>query len=309
MRLRSLTLAAAMALPIPALAIPLEDADSFYVFGDSLSDDGNLFDQTGNPPPPYFEGRFSNGPVWADTAAGVVAGPTANFAFGGARAQGPGPQGLPDFDAQIDLFAGATGGGAGDDALAAVWFGANDIFQSIGTAALGPSIAAAVDAIGDGIERLSTLGIDEFVTFNLPDLSRTPAFLGVDAAAQATDAFNGALAAELATLQGDVTLVDVETLFDDLAADPVAFGESFPVAAGITVLDEPCLETDPFALCADPGAYLFWDGVHPTTKAHQAIAEAARRALADAPAPIPLPAGAPLLLMGLAALGVARRRA
>ena len=113
MRLRSLTLAAAMAMPIPALAIPLEDAGSFYVFGDSLSDDGNLFDLTGNPPPPYFEGRFSNGPVWADTAAGAVAGPTANFAFGGARAEGPGPQGLPDLDAQIDLFAGATGGGAG----------------------------------------------------------------------------------------------------------------------------------------------------------------------------------------------------
>ena len=109
--------------------------------------------------------------------------------------------------------------------------------------------------------------------------------------------------------RGDGTLVDVESLFDDLAADPIAFGESFPIAAGITVLDEPCLETEPFALCADPGAYLFWDGVHPTTKAHQAIAEAARRALADAPAPIPLPAGAPLLLIGLAALGMARRRA
>ena len=307
MRLRSLTLAAAMAAPLPALAIPLGDAGSLYVFGDSLSDDGNLFARTGNPPPPYFEGRFSNGPVWADIAAGAVAGPTGNFAFGGARADGPGPQGLPDFDAQIDLFGAATGG-TGEDALAAVWFGANDIFQSFGTADLGPSIAAAVDAIGDGIERLSTLGIDGFVAFNLPDLSRTPAFLDLAAAAQATDAFNDALAAELATLPGDVTLVDVETLFADLVADPVAFGEAFPVAAGLTVMDQPCLETDPFALCADPGAHVFWDGVHPTTKVHQAVAEAARRALTDAPAPIPLPAGAPLLLLGLGALGLARRR-
>ncbi|MDJ0902578.1 MAG: SGNH/GDSL hydrolase family protein [Xenococcus sp. MO_188.B8] len=53
-----------------------------YVFGDSLSDPGNIFNYTTSlqsfeelfgldipvipPSPPYFEGRFSNGPVWVD---------------------------------------------------------------------------------------------------------------------------------------------------------------------------------------------------------------------------------------------------
>ena len=40
-----------------------------YVFGDSLSDNGNLFDMTGGlapPSPPYFDGRFPNGPVWVE---------------------------------------------------------------------------------------------------------------------------------------------------------------------------------------------------------------------------------------------------
>ncbi|MBE9166826.1 SGNH/GDSL hydrolase family protein [Pleurocapsales cyanobacterium LEGE 06147] len=56
-----------------------------YVFGDSLSDSGNLFNATTYvqsfeeflevdipvipPSPPYFEGRFSNGPVWVENLA------------------------------------------------------------------------------------------------------------------------------------------------------------------------------------------------------------------------------------------------
>ena len=41
--------------------------DNIIVFGDSLSDTGNAFEATGHgepPSTPYFDGRFSNGPVW-----------------------------------------------------------------------------------------------------------------------------------------------------------------------------------------------------------------------------------------------------
>ena len=42
-----------------------------YAFGDSLSDNGNVFAATGMgfPPAPYAQGRFSNGPVWAENLA------------------------------------------------------------------------------------------------------------------------------------------------------------------------------------------------------------------------------------------------
>ena len=56
-----------------------------YAFGDSLSDPGNIFNATTSiqssqeisgldipvipPSPPYFEGRFSNGPIWVDNLA------------------------------------------------------------------------------------------------------------------------------------------------------------------------------------------------------------------------------------------------
>ena len=67
---------------------------NLYIFGDSLSDTGNIFALTGGATPaaPYFAGRFSDGPVWAETLAtslGLPAASTAsllggqNFAFVG----------------------------------------------------------------------------------------------------------------------------------------------------------------------------------------------------------------------------------
>ncbi|MHC5725840.1 MAG: SGNH/GDSL hydrolase family protein, partial [Nostoc sp.] len=43
--------------------------DQLYVFGDSLSDTGNIYNATGKTypqSPPYFDGRFSDGPIWID---------------------------------------------------------------------------------------------------------------------------------------------------------------------------------------------------------------------------------------------------
>ena len=42
--------------------------DKLYVFGDSFSDTGSVFNFTGGafPNTPYAPGRFSNGPVWTD---------------------------------------------------------------------------------------------------------------------------------------------------------------------------------------------------------------------------------------------------
>ena len=45
---------------------------TLVVFGDSLSDNGNLFDLTGFPQPPAWEGRSSNGPVYAEQLATVA---------------------------------------------------------------------------------------------------------------------------------------------------------------------------------------------------------------------------------------------
>ena len=61
-----------------------------YVFGDSLSDNGNLVIFAAQPPPPYFGGRFSNGIVWVEQLGfGPLGGygdttDSVDWAFGGA---------------------------------------------------------------------------------------------------------------------------------------------------------------------------------------------------------------------------------
>src|SRR5439155_21476778 len=54
------------------------------VFGDSLSDTGNVYAVTAGavpPSPPYYAGRFSNGPVWAEYLAAALALPAVNYAY------------------------------------------------------------------------------------------------------------------------------------------------------------------------------------------------------------------------------------
>ena len=57
-------------------------------FGDSLSDTGAVFAVTQGavpPSPPYYAGRFSNGPVWPEYLGAALSLPVENFAYGGAQ--------------------------------------------------------------------------------------------------------------------------------------------------------------------------------------------------------------------------------
>ena len=67
--------------------------DNLYVFGDSYCDVGNILAVTGGAQPaaPYYNGRFSNGPIWLDHVAGFLGLPLkaselggTDYAFGGA---------------------------------------------------------------------------------------------------------------------------------------------------------------------------------------------------------------------------------
>ena len=73
-------LALGMLAPAPARA----GLTQIVAFGDSLIDTGNLFAATGQPPAPYFDGRFSNGPVWVEYLAGRlgIAPPTPSLTGG-----------------------------------------------------------------------------------------------------------------------------------------------------------------------------------------------------------------------------------
>ena len=81
-------LAALMAGTASAQARPFTH---LFVFGDSLSDSGNISALTGGlipASPPYFNGRFSNGPIWVEhlaPALGFAFDSATDFALGGGR--------------------------------------------------------------------------------------------------------------------------------------------------------------------------------------------------------------------------------
>ncbi len=80
---RNLTLALC-ALATIAQAGPFT---SIVVYGDSLSDNGNLFKDSGGtqpPDPPYFKGRRSDGPVAVEQLAILFGVPLLDFAYAGA---------------------------------------------------------------------------------------------------------------------------------------------------------------------------------------------------------------------------------
>ncbi len=322
MRARLLTAAAlAFALVAPHAQAAVSDYTSFLVFGDSLSDNGNLYAAQGgdaNPDaiptsPPYYKGRFSNGPVWAEhvadafTAAGHF---SANFAFGKADAL-TNADPVPDLGTQIGLFAANVPQVVlGNRPLASVWFGANDLFDALdaNVADIGASGRAAADGVAAGIMALAQSGITDFLVPNLADLGKTPFYTLFEpqnsaAATAGTNAFNLELALNIAKLRSsglNITALDTSSLFDEIRLDPAAFG--------LTDTTTPCVV--PGVSVCDPAMFdklAFFDWVHPNRIVHQVIADRVIEALNAAP--VPLPASALLLGLGLAGLGGLRRLA
>jgi len=147
--------------------------DNMVVFGDSLSDDGNLslalqlpqiVRFTTNPGQTGIENvaDYFEMPMTPALAGGT------DFAFGGAGLvnNSPGtPSSVPVLPAQLGMYLQATGGQADPNALYAVWGGANDIFYGATSAAAG---ATAQQLIQQTIQQLVQQAIAGSVIPNDP---------------------------------------------------------------------------------------------------------------------------------------------
>lgn len=309
-----------------AWASPLTDKySSFWVFGDSLSDDGNLFAASEQPPAPYFQGRFSDGPVWNEGIqkefrdAGKFSD---NFAFGGATAVTNGDA-IPDLSLQLMSFGASVPQNVlGDRPLASLWFGANDILDTIAANAAATDVVAkvsaaalaAANAVGDGARSLVQRGFEDFAIWNLPDIGQTPRFASFlpdavgDLASFATEVFNTQLQQVIADLRAEnlrVAQIDTAALFAEVLADPLTFGFTdtalpclFPDAGTAAAFNRP-------QFCGDATGKLYFDSIHPTAQAHAILSDT----FANTVAAVPLPSTGLLLAFGIAALALRRRAA
>ena len=294
---------------------------TLIVFGDSLSDMGNVFKATSDVPgtsaiplsPPYFRGRFSNGPMWIEelaNALGLQIAPSldggTNFALGGAQTGDDVTQ-LFQQDIGVTIFSLRSQvtayratlleptltnptrmKQAPVDALYVVWGGANDLREAVrqGTQGAAPAQIASdtVENIVDIIRTLQSAGAIYFLVPNLPDLGLTPQHVARGPAAMqlATDlsnAFNSTLESALrqleSTLPVQIARLDIATHFQELIMNPRRFG--------VTNVTEACFSGDPFkpgTVCAQPEQYIFWDAIgHPTAATEALIADFALAAL------------------------------
>lgn len=300
----TLCCAGLLALAGPAAAVQLQPSPSFtglFVIGDSLSDDGNFFALTGFPPWPYFEGRFSNGPVAVEyLAAGLGLANTPaykNVAVAGAKT---GTGGQYPLSGMLNQTAGllAEMPALPSGALYVVWGGANDLRDGVG-------IAEAVGNLTSIVTQLHTAGARNFLLPNLPDLGLTPEALesGPGASALATGAsllFNATLSGAYADLAAQWSDERFYT-FNAMAAQKAIITGS--PANGFSNVEDRCFDARVMSLCANPGSYLYWDNIHPTAAAHQILG-------GQMLAAVPEPATVLMMAVGVAALlGLGRRRA
>jgi phospholipase/lecithinase/hemolysin len=292
-------------------------SDCTFTFGDSLSDGGNFFVETGDslnapfepvPDAPYSIGghHFSNGRTWIEQLttslhqpksgrpASRAPGVFTNYAVGRARARAQAPV-FPFFDltTQVSTFLADYGGQAPSDAKYVVWFGSNDVRDALFELQVDPTGAAsfaiienALLSIGGNVSALYAAGAREFLVLNVPNLAITPGVLAAGAqdpvipivAEQLSLAFNGGLSDTLDFLGAVLPGIQFQRL-DTFALLNAIVAD--PAAFGFEDAVNPCLTfgVQGNAICDRPNRRLFWDAAHPTLAGHAALADAAETLL------------------------------
>jgi phospholipase/lecithinase/hemolysin len=294
---------------IPGLSHSAWAYSELIVFGDSLSDTGNLASLAPvDFPWPYYQNRVSNGPLAVDVLAAerglsaaasmhLVSGSGGgNFAVDGASAAGNGTE---DLAAQLQAHLQRQGGQALQAALYVVMIGGNDVRDARNKASASEAENIVDEAVAAILQTLSTLlqkGAAKILVVNAPDIGRIPETLEkaksdaaiVARSTQLTSRFNNALGSVIASLkmQYGVALVefDLFSYFNQLQDNAASHA--------FTNSEEGCFDPDDYSFHTDCFSlfgikfdrFVFFDDIHPTAKTHRLIGEALHQALQESAA-------------------------
>ena len=261
-----------------------------YIFGDSLSDTGNAKTATSGvfPDRNYYEGRFSDGPNYADQLAQDLNTPLkpsrsfgSNYAYGGTRSL--------EINAQVFNYKENAEGIAKEGAYYIVWAGANDLMQIIALQPEDPNdeITKSVGHIENAIRTLAGMGATKILVPNQPNMAKLPRFKKLAENASElqslTESFNTTLDEMLDKLLTDDNIItiksDIFDLFNTVLTNPNDYG--------LSDIETPCYSkseifielTGEEEICSDSASYFFWDEVHPGTTVHTIIANEFHTAL------------------------------
>ncbi|MEL6323790.1 MAG: SGNH/GDSL hydrolase family protein, partial [Pseudomonadota bacterium] len=167
---------------------------------------------------------------------------------------------------------------ASDDDVATISSGGNDYFNGE------TDVDFVVGSIIEAIDTIEDNRINNFIVLDLPNVGDIPARIGDPNQAllnQLSVEHNAVLRAEANAIEArrniNVVIVPVGDLFDQIVADADLNGGSL---FGFTTVRPGegttgnCLG-DGLVLGACPDSYLFYDGIHPTARAHALISDLA----------------------------------
>ena len=278
------------------------------VFGDSLSDNGNLYEYMKHQlpiSPPYYKGRFTNGPVWVELLMkyyhfNTGEGRLFNYAYGGAGVIADEDTSEDDvfftLSTEINSYLVANHDQTDDNALYVVWIGSNNYLSNPDNPE--KMINDVNKGLQRGLQQLVDKGAKHIMVVNVPDLGKTPMAIDYEVTREMTDMSNkhnelirqNALEWQKNYPQVQWIYFDINLLFDDVTQHPERYGftnisgtcyeQAAEEAKGTTVLKIVSNIREGYKKKACDG-YLFFDPVHPSGAAHVYMAERAHKLLEE----------------------------
>lgn len=284
-------------LTLNAINVKAADFDNLIVFGDSLSDNGNVasittYDFLNHPP--YQQG-FSNGQLAVERLATLLGLPLkpaffftgqilgTNFAFGSAKAGG---YSFIDLSGQVDAFLQSQTGQAPAGNLYLVFIGGNDLraMRDSADATTSNQLSEkALSGFDNNLRKLITAGAREILIISPPDISKLPETQALaennpellKTSAQLSKDFNRRLKQLVRRIERDthidLVLFDLPEFFNTILNNSTAFG--------FTDKNHGCYDytLQMFNTGCTAGLinqHIFLDLIHPSAPVHKRLARA-----------------------------------
>ena len=286
----------AISLSVVSLA-HAELYNSVTFFGDSLTDGGYFSPITKGTLGLNESGQFTTNPdnVWATSfaeqlgttsVANTVGGAQTgnNYAIGGARA------GVDivntDFGVNIPVASVNTqvngylaNNKVDSNGMYVVWGGANDLLAAAANPANAiNTVSAAAGSQVAAIKALKDNGANYILVPNIPDIGLTPTAIAAGAGFQSSgtmlaNLYNQSMYSGAVATGANIIPLDTFSLLQQVAANPTAYGFTNVTQAACTTASSLLCGSNNLVTPGANESYFFADGIHPTGRAHQMIAD------------------------------------
>ncbi|KAJ1729435.1 hypothetical protein LPJ61_003521 [Coemansia biformis] len=284
-----------------------QGSPTLYVFGDSPSDTGMLQRLTLGllPPPPYWNGRFSSGPVWSEYLASLLGYKLSSRAIAGATSDNQmfslGEAfgiNLPSTQDQINTFRLTNllykTEPSREHDIAVLEVGSNDYLAAMGRLQQGEMstdefCSTLVSTVVGQLGQLREMGFQNIMVTNMPAIQLTPMAQGGGRdTARAMVAQYNQLFAERTTawaaqtppgsgvfVVGDIGGFVEATLGSTAIAGALGIANTTsPCVAGLDTsslgaLMRSAASLDGDGTCDDPSTHYFFDALHPGERVHR----------------------------------------